>query len=169
MMAAKVRDCWYCGGCPDAKDHQMPRSRGGSDDPSNIVDSCKRCNSIKYAKTLEEFRELVARFNGMPTAAVIFHGEGGRSFSMMRSAFNSRGILDDSLIQRLRSAIGDVGLLTAASTLVTCTTRTASSHATKASCSAALLLHLRFDGESLDELLEKIRMTALQLQAKAER
>lgn len=54
--------CYYCGAAPlrivhwsepqqtadkATVDHVVPRSRGGADDPSNMVVSCVRCN---YAK-----------------------------------------------------------------------------------------------------------------------
>jgi 5-methylcytosine-specific restriction endonuclease McrA len=57
--AVLARDGWtcqHCGrhihprclvtGCPTCAhvDHVTPRSRGGSDDPSNLVASCARCN-----------------------------------------------------------------------------------------------------------------------------
>lgn len=80
----EIPSCWYCSGCPDAEDHQRPSSRGGSDDPSNIVDACSTCNAVKGAKTIEEFRAYVARLNGMLVTQVRFHGEGGRTFSRVR-------------------------------------------------------------------------------------
>jgi 5-methylcytosine-specific restriction endonuclease McrA len=43
--------CAYC--CDDANevDHIVPRSKGGSDDPSNLVCACKHCNAAKGART----------------------------------------------------------------------------------------------------------------------
>lgn len=51
------RLCVYCR-CvmADSLDHVMPRSRGGSDDPSNLVPACRPCNSSKGARTPEEWR-----------------------------------------------------------------------------------------------------------------
>jgi 5-methylcytosine-specific restriction endonuclease McrA len=49
--------CAYCG----ARDvfleieHRHPRSRGGSDDPSNLTLACGPCNRAKGTKTAEEF------------------------------------------------------------------------------------------------------------------
>lgn len=50
--------CVYCGTTEAALqlDHVIPKSRGGSDDPSNLVAACKRCNTSKGAKTPEEWR-----------------------------------------------------------------------------------------------------------------
>lgn len=36
-------------------DHKMPQSRGGSDDPSNLVWCCKRCNCSKNDLTDHEY------------------------------------------------------------------------------------------------------------------
>lgn len=50
--------CVYCGATdvPLQLDHAIPRSRGGSDDPSNLVAACKPCNCSKGAKTVEEWQ-----------------------------------------------------------------------------------------------------------------
>lgn len=37
-------------------DHKMPKSRGGSDDPSNLCASCGSCNAQKRDKTPEEYQ-----------------------------------------------------------------------------------------------------------------
>lgn len=41
--------CAYCGETHDEmhRDHVVPRSRGGPDDPSNLVMACRPCNSAK--------------------------------------------------------------------------------------------------------------------------
>lgn len=49
------RRCAYCGAKdPFTKDHVMPKSRGGSDDKSNLVWCCMSCNARKHARTPEE-------------------------------------------------------------------------------------------------------------------
>lgn len=58
--------CRYCGTeCFEdlTIDHVFPRSRGGSDNPSNLVVACRSCNSRKSDKTPEEagMRLLPAR------------------------------------------------------------------------------------------------------------
>lgn len=52
--------CEYCE-CPLDEhtlhvDHVVPKSRGGSDDPSNLVASCSRCNLSKGRRTPSEWR-----------------------------------------------------------------------------------------------------------------
>ena len=36
--------CVYCGDYANTVDHVIPISRGGTDDPLNLVAACKRCN-----------------------------------------------------------------------------------------------------------------------------
>jgi Zn-finger protein len=55
-------NCAYCGCSLDPFrnweiEHVIPKSRGGTDDASNLVPACRRCNSIKSARSLDEFRE----------------------------------------------------------------------------------------------------------------
>lgn len=48
--------CAYCGSTHDlSRDHVVPKSRGGSLDPSNIVIACRNCNSAKGNRTPEEW------------------------------------------------------------------------------------------------------------------
>lgn len=49
--------CAYCGkqGVPFELDHQVPRSRGGSDRASNLVLACHDCNQAKGNQTAAEF------------------------------------------------------------------------------------------------------------------
>ena len=51
--------CAYCGKHGERADltldHVTPWSRGGSDDASNLVAACRRCNSKKGARTPEEW------------------------------------------------------------------------------------------------------------------
>lgn len=52
--------CTYCGielrgrGCFD---HVIPRSGGGTNDPSNLVRSCHVCNESKQADSVEDFTD----------------------------------------------------------------------------------------------------------------
>ena len=79
--------CWYCGRLlvdfvPGdyvklrmirSKDHLIPQSRGGSDEPDNLVWACKSCNSQKATKTVEEYRAYLRRKNSL--VLIRFHGE----------------------------------------------------------------------------------------------
>jgi 5-methylcytosine-specific restriction endonuclease McrA len=38
-------------------DHRLPRSRGGTNERSNLVMSCKICNNVKGSRTEEEWRD----------------------------------------------------------------------------------------------------------------
>lgn len=53
--APVLGECSYCGGPAQTRDHVVPRSRGGSDEPSNIVLACYSCNASKGARTPEEW------------------------------------------------------------------------------------------------------------------
>lgn len=49
--------CVYCGLSADLTlDHVIPKSRGGSHEPENLVTACRPCNSSKGARTPEEWR-----------------------------------------------------------------------------------------------------------------
>jgi hypothetical protein len=60
--------CWYCG-CKLTTgktarnefcvDHQIPRARGGTSSPDNLVPCCRRCNSRKGARTVKEYRRFL--------------------------------------------------------------------------------------------------------------
>jgi len=48
--------CAYCGMLKKlTRDHDVPVSRGGTDDISNILPSCSSCNSSKHDRTAAEF------------------------------------------------------------------------------------------------------------------
>ena len=59
-MKKKEPKCVYCG-CSEpmylTRDHKMPKSRGGTDDESNIQVCCWECNQIKDSLTHKEFLE----------------------------------------------------------------------------------------------------------------
>jgi len=71
IRRAVLRDwgyrCYYCAAdlrrpCVQATlDHRLPRSRGGTDQRSNLVPACLACNHAKGAQTVAEFRERVRR------------------------------------------------------------------------------------------------------------
>jgi 5-methylcytosine-specific restriction endonuclease McrA len=48
--------CAYCGKAkPLSRDHDIPLSRGGRDDITNIIPACRSCNSSKRTRTMTEF------------------------------------------------------------------------------------------------------------------
>lgn len=53
--------CYYCGVVAFAIDHVVPRSRGGQDQRSNLVTTCKSCNSTKGAAPLDLFNPVIRR------------------------------------------------------------------------------------------------------------
>ena len=57
--------CAYCGKEITVKemqvDHLVPKKAGGTDDISNLMPSCRRCNHYKRAHSLETFREYLSK------------------------------------------------------------------------------------------------------------
>ena len=47
ILARDSHSCFWCGGPATSVDHVVPKARGGSDDPDNLVASCGRCNSAR--------------------------------------------------------------------------------------------------------------------------
>jgi 5-methylcytosine-specific restriction endonuclease McrA len=45
-------------------DHVIPKSQDGTDDPSNLILSCKRCNDARRDIPLEAFRRRLANNGG---------------------------------------------------------------------------------------------------------
>lgn len=46
--------CAYCGRRADTVDHVVPKTKGGDENPLNLVACCKRCNMKKGNRTLKE-------------------------------------------------------------------------------------------------------------------
>jgi 5-methylcytosine-specific restriction endonuclease McrA len=53
--------CQYCGGQAENIDHVVPRSRGGEHSWENVVACCRRCNTRKEDRLLEESGLRLAR------------------------------------------------------------------------------------------------------------
>jgi hypothetical protein len=47
--------CAYCGGRSDTEEHVIPRSKGGSNQATNIVGACRACNAAKKDQPLLQF------------------------------------------------------------------------------------------------------------------
>lgn len=58
--------CAYCGAPAVSFDHCTPLSRGGANDPDNMVGCCTSCNSKKRDKTVLEFMGLWPRRDAEP-------------------------------------------------------------------------------------------------------
>ena len=56
VFATKGSQCHYCGSDASQVDHMLPSSRGGSDELSNLVPACARCNHAKADLTPEEWK-----------------------------------------------------------------------------------------------------------------
>jgi len=54
VIARDNKECCYCGGLADTVDHILPTSRGGQNVWTNVVAACRRCNSTKSDKLLDE-------------------------------------------------------------------------------------------------------------------
>uniref|UniRef100_A0A7C4TW92 HNH endonuclease n=1 Tax=Caldisericum exile TaxID=693075 RepID=A0A7C4TW92_9BACT len=52
--------CFYCGNEPTGIDHLIPLNKGGTEDISNKVLCCRKCNSKKHTRTLENFLLLLS-------------------------------------------------------------------------------------------------------------
>ncbi len=46
--------CQYCGTKADSIDHVVPRSKGGTHTWENVVAACRRCNTVKRDRLLED-------------------------------------------------------------------------------------------------------------------
>tara|TARA_R100000655_G_scaffold109140_1_gene162831 strand:+ start:3982 stop:4374 length:393 start_codon:yes stop_codon:yes gene_type:complete len=58
ILSSHIKGCFYCGKETEnlCIDHFIPKSNGGSDHISNLMNSCRSCNSAKSNRSLEEFR-----------------------------------------------------------------------------------------------------------------
>ena len=53
--------CQYCGAAAENLDHVVPRSRGGEHTWENVVAACRRCNSRKENRLIEDVGLRLAR------------------------------------------------------------------------------------------------------------
>ena len=62
--AVFARDGWscqYCGAAAENLDHVVPKSRGGAHAWDNVVAACRRCNSRKENRLIEDVGLRLAR------------------------------------------------------------------------------------------------------------
>ena len=67
--AVFARDGWtcqYCGAPAENLDHVLPRSRGGAHAWDNVVAACRRCNSRKENRLIEDVGLRLARRPAAP-------------------------------------------------------------------------------------------------------
>ncbi len=62
--------CQYCGASAENIDHVVPRSRGGTHTWDNVVAACRRCNSAKEDRLLEESGFVLRRKPTVPRSRV---------------------------------------------------------------------------------------------------
>ena len=74
--------CVWCGSsieqdpvCILTLDHITPHSKGGSNNETNLVTSCKRCNSSRGARSINKFASAVAEYlnHGADPKAIAAH------------------------------------------------------------------------------------------------
>jgi 5-methylcytosine-specific restriction endonuclease McrA len=58
--------CQYCGGAAESIDHVVPRSRGGAHEWENVVAACRRCNTAKGDRLLEQTSMVLRRRPHVP-------------------------------------------------------------------------------------------------------
>jgi 5-methylcytosine-specific restriction endonuclease McrA len=65
LVEAYGSKCVFCGSAGDAItleiEHLTPKIRGGVDTVDNLAPACRRCNSSKKSRTIEEFAEYAKR------------------------------------------------------------------------------------------------------------
>lgn len=82
-LAIYIRDgmaCGYCGhsveqGATLSLDHIIPNIKGGSNEATNLVTCCARCNSSRGVRSLRSFARAVAEYlgHGTSTEEIILH------------------------------------------------------------------------------------------------
>lgn len=82
-LALYTRDglaCVYCGaavedGAQLSLDHVIPHCQGGDNKSTNLLTSCKRCNSSRGARSVEDFCVAVAAYlnHGIQASDILAH------------------------------------------------------------------------------------------------
>lgn len=55
VLASAGHRCAYCNGPARSGDHVRPHSKGGASTIENVVAACRRCNTAKGNRTLQEW------------------------------------------------------------------------------------------------------------------
>lgn len=77
VFARDGHRCQYCGAQAENIDHVRPRSRGGRHIWENVVAACRRCNSLKEDRLLEETSLNLRRPPRAPRSRVWLLAAGG--------------------------------------------------------------------------------------------
>jgi len=77
VFARDGHRCQYCGAQAENIDHVRPRSRGGRHIWENVVAACRRCNSLKEDRLLEETGLSLRRPPRAPRSRVWLLAAGG--------------------------------------------------------------------------------------------
>jgi 5-methylcytosine-specific restriction endonuclease McrA len=77
VFARDGHRCQYCGSQAENIDHVRPRSRGGKHIWENVVAACRRCNSLKEDRLLEETPLTLGRPPRAPRSRVWLLASGG--------------------------------------------------------------------------------------------
>ena len=56
LWVSQARECSYCYKSADTIDHLIPLFRGGTNEITNLVPSCRPCNSSKGSKLVSEWK-----------------------------------------------------------------------------------------------------------------
>jgi len=80
-LAIYLRDglacCWCGDGVEDGVtltlDHLKPHSKGGSNEPKNLVTCCHKCNSSRSSRSVQAFALAVAGYSNAKATDIVEH------------------------------------------------------------------------------------------------
>lgn len=111
-LAIYLRDGMACVYCSDSLedgvqfqlDHVVPHSKGGSNDPSNLVTACSRCNASRGNRSVSKFARAVADYlnGGVQADDIVRHVRNCRNRQLpreeARSILTRRGTVRNALL-----------------------------------------------------------------------
>lgn len=101
--------CCYCGHSVEAGakltlDHLTPYSKGGSNEPTNLVTACFSCNSARGARSWTSFASSVAAYLNISLTAITKSIENSRRRTINVEAARQTIALRGGFTNSLRSA-----------------------------------------------------------------